>query len=228
MTDETVLSELDDDTFDEAEAEALETEVTEEAEKVESTEEEEGKEEPEADEEEEETTASEQESVPKKALLDERRKRQEAEKERDELKQKVSQPVPNDEFDALVKASSRLMRKHHEDYPEMEKLFMELVSETDGDGKISIANQKLYRDFRNSEDPAEFAYNAAKKHKEFQEKTSPDYEKSLRDQIRKELEAEMKKQMRSDAVLPNLTTTAASANNTEQPEPLGDDDGIWD
>lgn len=241
MTDENLAPVVNDDgdefddVFDEAEPVTTETtEVTDDAEKVETDTE------TEVDVEDEEPTASKQKSVPVAALQDERKKRQTAEERAETAEERAAalekeleamkgkpDPVPDTEFDALVKVSVRHMKKLHEDYPEMEKIFMEQVARVK-DGKLVIKNEDLWEQYRASEDPAEFAYNHAKSHKDYLDKTAPDYEERLRKQLEEKILADLKKRKIVGAELPNLTSTAASESNTEDVVPGTDDDGIWD
>lgn len=240
MTDENLAPVInndageDYDVFDDSESVEAEAEVEKEekVDKVDSK----AKPKKEAEEEDGETTAPEPKSVPVAALKDERKKRQDAEKELDRLKKDYeslksqpakTEPVPDNEFDALVKVSTRHLKKIHSDYPEMEKLFMELVSREKG-GKLEIKNLELYEKYRESEDPAEFAYTYAKTHKESLDRSSPEFEKKFKEKLEKEILADLKKRKLISAELPDLTSTAASGQNTDDPEATGPDDGVWD
>lgn len=174
-----------------------------------------------------EPTATEQDSVPKAALIAERRKRQAAEDKLRQLEGGEKIDPATEALNRTINISRDLMLDSHKDYPEMEKIFMDLISEPSDDG-IRIKDLTLYEKFRNSANPAKFAYNHAKQHKDFQEKSSPDYEKKLREKIEKELISKLKGVDASK--LTNLTNLAASANNTEQPKESSpnDDEGVWD
>lgn len=250
MTDESKLDDeaingLSEDVFDDSETKEeikVEEEKGEAEEKSEESKEEAGK--LEESEEKEETPSSEQKtSVPMAALQDERRKRQAAEARLKELEQKDDVPDPvsdpkgyakhvkdgasADSFDLTIKLSRDLMMDAHKDYSDMEKVFMELVSEEDADGNLRVTDPKLYNKFKSSANPAKFAYNHAKSHQDFLERSSPEYEAKLR----KEIEQEVLKKFKglSAADLPNLNNTVASDKNTEQPESDDDpDDGVWD
>ncbi len=238
MTDERDESDpLDDDNmFDEAPAKAPPAPVVEKVEEAEEPEvEDEAEAEPEAKPEEtpaEEPTASKTKSVPMAALIDERRKRQAAGARLQQLEGGAPIEPATEALNRTINISRDIIMDddRYKDYPEMEKVFMDLVSEADADGKgIRITDTKLYEKFANSANPAKFAYNHAKQHKEFLERTSPDFEKKLRDKIEKELLAKHK--LTPDASkLTNLTTVAASANNTQQPKEVSpaDDEGVWD
>ncbi len=176
-----------------------------------------------------EPTAAEHKSddtpVPKAALIAERRKRQAAEDELRKLKGETVDPS-TDALNSRILLSQDLMRDAKDDFPAMEKVFMELISEDGPDG-LRITDPALYAQFRNSANPAKFAYNHAKKHQEFQQKSAPDYEKNLRAQIEQELLAKLGKDA---SKLSNLTNLAASASNTQLKAEVSpkDDAGVWD
>ncbi len=174
-----------------------------------------------------ETTTTEQKSVPIAALLDERRKRQALEEENRVLKGGKAIDPASEALQRTIDISRDLILDSHKDYPEMEKVFMDLVSEP-SDGGLRIKDTALYEKFRNSANPAKFAYNHAKQHKDYLDKSSPDYEKKLREKITAEVVATLKGPDVSK--LTNLTNLAASANNTETPKEssAADDEGVWD
>jgi hypothetical protein len=179
----------------------------------------------------EEATPSKQDSVPMAVMIAERRKRQAAEDELRKLKGGESLDPATEAFNLTIKLSRDLILENHADYPEMEKVFMELVSEPDADGGIRITDPGLYQKFRTSANPAKFAYNHAKQHKDYLDKSSPDYEKKLREKIEAEVIEKLKKSGPDASRLQNLTNLAASANNTVQPEeadPRKDDPDLWD
>jgi len=219
----------DDDMFDETPAPKVEAPVVE---KVveEPTPKEEPKDSPKVEEPTEAPTASKQDSVPRAALLDERRKRQAAEDKLRSLEGGEKVDPATEAFNLTIKLSRDLILENHADYPEMEKVFMELVSEPNADGGIRITDPALYQKFRSSANPAKFAYNHAKQHKDYLDKSSPDYEKKLREKIEAEVIAKLKKSGPDVSKLTNLTNLAASANNTEPPKEVNpaDDEGVWD
>lgn len=157
----------------------------------------------------------------------ERGRRQEAERKLQEREVKAPDPAIDpegyDEFnaarskqlalDAKIELSQDLMRDSHEDYDAMESTFMSLISEDDGEGNLVITDPKLHKQFLSSANPAKFAYQQAQKHLQFEEVTSGDYEKSLRERIKKELLEDLDS---GAPELPDLTNAAASASNTEQ------------
>lgn len=217
----------DDDVFDDAPVKAA-------AEKVEAPAEEktEAKAEVKTEAKAEEPTASKQDLVPKAALIDERRKRQALEDENRKLKGGAEIDPATEALNRTILISRDLMLddERYKDYPEREKVFMSLVSEQGADGELRITDAALYEKFRNSPNPAKFAYNHAKQHQDFLERSSPEYEKKLREKIEAEVFEKLKKSGPDLSKLTNLTNLAASANNTEQPKEVSpaDDDGVWD
>jgi hypothetical protein len=182
----------------------------------------------------EETPSSEPATVPVQALMDERRKRQEAEaklKKQNEVKEPIPDPVTNPDaynkymdsqsddkvFKSRVTLSADLMKDAHEDYPEKEKVFMEMISKRSDDGGIDVINPVLYKQFRESSNPAKFAYQEASKHLDYLDKVSPDYEERLLAQLRTKLEADYKKGGDNSSIgLPDLTDTATTDSNTRR------------
>lgn len=176
----------------------------------------------------EEAAPSKQDSVPMAVMIAERRKRQAAEDRLRELEGGAKIDPATEALNRTINISRDLMLDSHKDYPAMETIFMELVSEPNADGGIRITDSALYEKFRNSANPAKFAYNHAKQHKDYLDKSSPEYETKLRAQIEKEIRAKLSG---SDASkLTNLTNLAASASNTQSPIESSpkDDEGIWD
>lgn len=178
----------------------------------------------------EEATPSKQDSVPMAVMIAERRKRQAAEDRLRQLEGGEKLDPGTEAFNLMIKLSKNLMLKAHADYPEKEKVFMSLVSEPGEDGMVRITNPILYQKFRDSENPAEFAYEHAKQHLDYLDKSSPEYEKKLREQIEREVLEKLKKSGPDVSKLPNLTNLASSANNTQQPVESSpkDDEGVWD
>tara|TARA_R110002110_G_scaffold284630_4_gene498670 strand:- start:541 stop:1284 length:744 start_codon:yes stop_codon:yes gene_type:complete len=182
----------------------------------------------------EETPSSEPATVPVQALMDERRKRQEAEsklRKQDEVKEPIPDPVTNPDaynkymdsqsdekvFKSRVTLSADLMKDAHEDYPEKEKVFMEMISKVADDGGIDVINPILYSQFRESSNPAKFAYQEASKHLDYLDKVSPDYEARLTKQLKAKLEANYKKGGDNSSLgLPDLTDTATTDSNTNR------------
>lgn len=214
------------DVFDE-ETEVTETEEVEEAEETE-------KGVTEDKTEEEESPSSDSQTVPMSALLAERRKRQEAE-ERLEAQEKNKAPDPvtdpegyevyreSKELTGRIQLTQDLMRDLVEDYDEKEKVFLGLVSK-EVDGQIQITDQTLYQKFISSPNPAKFAYNHAKAHEDYLEKTSDEYEKKVEEKILRRLKEAGA--LNVDAAdLPDLTTVADVQSNNSLSE-KGDSDRI--
>ena len=180
----------------------------------------------------EEATPSKQDSVPMAVMIAERRKRQAAEDRLRELEGGAKIDPATEALNRTINISRDLILddERYKDYPALEKVFMELVSEPTAEGGIRITDSALYEKFRNSANPAKFAYNHAKQHKDYLDKSSPDYEKKLREQIEKEVLEKLKKSGPDASKLTNLTNLAASANNTVQPQTVSpaDDEGVWD
>ena len=183
----------DQDVFDEE----TETEETAQAEpEVEETEKGET-EESEQDESTEEPPASESKSVPIAALVAERKRRQKLEEKLEEAeKNKAPDPVTDPEgyeqyreskeLTSKIELTQDLMRDLHSDYDEKEKTFLSLVSK-EVDGEIKITDETLYRKFITSANPAKFAYQHAKAHEDYLEKSSDEYEKKVEARVLKKL-----------------------------------------
>lgn len=178
-----------------------------------------------------ETPAPENDEVKglKAAIKAERQKRQEAQQELKKLQGEAKSPDPvtdpdnfnqhlddkveGGDFMTLVKMSANLMRSQHDDYDDMELKFLESISEQDEDGGYTVNDQKVYSQYRNSDNPAEFAYNYAKRQTEIEKRLSPDYEKNLEKEIEDRILDKLQKQ--GVTQLPDLTNAAASQSNNE-------------
>jgi|TARA_Y100000296_G_C5172998_1_gene258369 hypothetical protein len=162
----------------------------------------------------------------KAGISDERRKRQEAQalNKKQEVKVKAPDPVTDpDAFHAYnddklnardqklkIEMSQSWARKAHDDYDEVEKVFISLI--TDEDGKIT--DQTLVDKFNAAELPADFAYDHVKNKQLLDYRGSDDYETSIRQDERKKILEEARSKGVSAADLPDLTNVAASASNT--------------
>tara|TARA_R110000822_G_scaffold77081_2_gene185096 strand:+ start:1884 stop:2684 length:801 start_codon:yes stop_codon:yes gene_type:complete len=222
------------DIFDDSPSEAMKAEP--EDEKGETEGETETEQEPvEAKSEEVETPATEETVGLKAALSAERRKRQEAEQKLNAQKQEVPDPIENpegyaeyiktqhsqDTTSTKISLSRDMMMDANEDYADKEKVFMDLVGvEYDDNGQaIAVDDQKLYREFISSPNPARFAYNKAKEHLEVQRLKSPAYREQLRAELKAELEAELKQKDKggvSATEVPDLTNATASGSNSQR------------
>lgn len=131
-------------------------------------------------------TPAEKDTVPIAAQIDERRKRQAAEKKAKELEDKLAEferraeqtnkeppkrPDPTDDPEGAYKAlegrilaerinlSREMMMDSKADFPEMEKIFVDLAKQ----------NLELVQQMNASPNPAKFAYTKAKEHNDYQE-----------------------------------------------------------
>lgn len=177
-----------------------------------------------------------EESWTKKAVLDERRKRQELERQLRELQNQVNNPKEEEEipdpiddpvgykdyvknslkqemFAERVNETRIEMEAKHDDYLEMEQKFIELSND----------DPKLAKQLRQSSNPAKFAYDTAKRYFESQKFNDPDYQVKLREEIKKEILAELaKNQSISKATsrvnLPDLTSRTSANSNVDPKE----------
>lgn len=122
-----------------------------------------------------------------------------------------------------IEQSQEIMRESATDYEDNEKVFLSLIADENG----NVTDQKLLAEFNSSLNPARFAYNHAKKHLDYVDKSSPDYERKLRSSIAAELLADYKEKGLGALDLPNLTNAAASASNTEKLADYKDDSYLW-
>jgi len=186
-------------------------------------------------------------NVPISALLDEREKRQQYERQFKEaqaqLQQQQQQPAPDPLDDqqgyadhiqqqvdskirnVTIQMSQEMMRSQHDDYDQAENKFMQMVSD---DPSLQIKLQQ-------SEYPAKFVYETVKKAEQYAEMQDVDsykakVEAEVRAKVTAEIEAEAKAKADKEAQLngalsPSLTNTrAAGANN----EPLSIADPMAD
>ena len=186
-------------------------------------------------------------NVPISALLDEREKRQQYERQFKEaqaqLQQQQQQPAPdllddqqgfvehikNDFNQQLVNSqilmSQEMMRLHHKDYDQVEDKFFKMAQNDPRLGAEMTANSM----------PAKFAYETVKKAEQYAEMQDVDsykakVEAEVRAKVTAEIEAEAKAKADKEAQLngalsPSLTNTrAAGANN----EPLSIADPMAD
>jgi len=122
-----------------------------------------------------------------------------------------------------IEQSQEMMRESAEDYEDKEKVFLSLIADENG----NVTDQKLLAEFNKSLNPAKFAYNHAKKHLDYVDKTSDDYEAKIRARIAAELLADYKAKGLGALDLPNLTNAAAAASNTEKLADYKDDSYLW-
>ena len=188
-------------------------------------------------------------SVPRSALLDERKKRQERERDLREaqaqLQQQQQQQQPRPDLlddqegyaahiqqqvdskirDAVTAMSVNIMRSQHDDYDPAEDKFMQMVSD---DPTLKIKLQQ-------SEHPAEFVYETVKKAELYAEMQDVDsYKAKLKAEAKAEVKAEIKAEAKAKAdkaaelngaISPSLTNTRAAGANNEAltvPDPLAE------
>lgn len=183
------------------------------------------------------------ESWTKTAAFDERRKRQELEKKYQQLEaelaalrqpnqqeSKVERPnvfddpenafnysenlVEQKAFARLVKYSEAEMREKYSDYDDLSDEFMKLAQQN------PVLKQELF----NAPNPAKFAYNTAKNYLEAQKFSDPNYKEKLKEDIRKEVLAELaRNQEVSEPVklsvqVPDLSKTTSALSGDKFPE----------
>lgn len=162
----------------------------------------------------------------KKAVLDERRKRQALEAEVAQLK-KAKPESKEDEGEAdvgtiilreRINNSRELMIETKADYEDMETVFLDMAKE----------NPSLITEMNRSPNPAKFAYTKAKEHSEYQEfkavKETAEYKEFLEFKAGKSTkkDAPEDKRKASAVKVPDLTKAAARGKNSEEPEQEGD------
>lgn len=192
-----------------------------------------------------EPPSSNKEAGQQAALVAERRLRQTAQRAYNELKAERAEeeatpdPVTDpdgyakylmDRQDKLaletkIKMSQVLMRKHHEDYDDTEKVFMSLIGSEDDDGLFTVSDDTLLKKMHAADSPGDFAYTHAKKHLDFVNKSADDYETNLE----KKIEAKIRKEYEDKGItgLPDLTNAAASASNTDKAVEISEN-YLWD
>ena len=176
-----------------------------------------------------ETPTSKSADVPLAALLDEREKRQNAQREATALQQRLDAQTdpdkeatdPFEDFDGafneraeglvrmvnsrFIDLTASLAKSQYSDYDEMETLFLE----------ESKSNPQLITQMEASSNPAEFAYQHAKSKHELEEAGDLD---TLKAKIRAEVEAELlgkssKEQDTRDAVPDSLSDARSSGKS---------------
>lgn len=176
----------------------------------------------------EKTPESEPDSWTKKAVIDERRKRQALEAELAALKESIpKRDVIDARLDVLedpdafseaisskieqvairtrIDLSREMMIDKHQDYEEKEQIFIEMAKD----------RPELQSEALKSSNPAKFVYEEAKKFQEFQQMRDGTYLEKMRaelkEQVRKELEGEMSK---TSKIRPSLAKET-SANSDQ-------------
>lgn len=176
----------------------------------------------------------------KAAVLDERRKRQELERQLEQALKDKTPEEKKDWFDdpegaasqikqefqsqlanTRIEMSQEFMRSLHEDYDQLEAEFVDLAK----------GNPAMLAEFQQSKNPAKFAYETAKKHREYADLKDVDKAKAkLREEVRAELEKEYqqkseKEQKKREAIPPSLSNQGKgglSADDYSGPTPLED------
>lgn len=170
-----------------------------------------------------------EESWTKKAVLDERRKRQEIEAKLREYESKANKqeqqveeggeqqeiPVSSLILHERINLSRELMIDKHEDYEEMESVFVDMAKD----------NPMLVHQMNQSANPAKFAYNKAKEHSQYLEyqaiKDNEDYKAFIEARksgaIQKpQVETESQKRNKSAIKMPDLiNATSAKSGHIE-------------
>lgn len=168
----------------------------------------------------------------KAAVLDERRKRQEMQRENEELKARlaerqeqkkapdvfedqegfsnhISETIRNEVLRNKVEMSQELMREKYDDYDEKEEKFVEMMRE----------NPELQQKMLRSAMPAKFVVETVLKAERLKAMENIDeYESKLRadieSKVRAELEAEYGKKLESEAKTRSIKPSLASARST--------------
>lgn len=174
------------------------------------------------------------------ALIAERKKRQAAEAELKALKaQKAPDPIEDpDGYQKHVKEESdksavalktsisrQVFMKLHDDYAEMEKVFMDMVG-FDSESKTATKNIHLVHEMNEAELPAEYVYSKAKEHLEIQNLRNPAYIEKIKAEAREEGRKEALKK-KSAIQVPDLTNATASGKNSMKVESLPELEDIF-
>jgi hypothetical protein len=177
-------------------------------------------------------------NVPLSAMLDERDKRQKAERRAEDVEaqlQQMQQPqqapdilddpqgftgymqqqITDGVRAATIQMSQMMMRSQHDDYDQAEDKFMQMAQ----------SNPQLVAEFQASSMPAQFVYNTVKKAEQYADMQNVDgYKAKLkaqaREEVKAELEAEAQAKADKDAKLngalsPSLANTRAAGANNE-------------
>lgn len=179
------------------------------------------------------------ESWTKTAVIDERRKRQEFEKKYQELEAeiaalkqprqqeaKVERPDVFDDaegafkhtekdfdrklFEQRVNITKEIVKEKHADFDDMERHFLEM----------SKSNQALIEKLVSVPNPARFAYETAKNDLEVKKLSDPAYRDQIREEIRKEVLADLAKTQnpsaRPELKLPSFANTTSSLKSADK------------
>lgn len=162
--------------------------------------------------------------VPVAALQSERQKRQQLERELENIRNTAKpQEKPEDAearfFEnpvaivdqrvrmAELNMSEQIARSAHQDYDEKLNVFADIVKQ----------NPVFAQQMMQHAHPAEFAYQTAVKHLEFQKMQNPDqYKAEIKAELEKQLRAEFEQKFKSSASLPPDLAAARSAGANNQ------------
>jgi hypothetical protein len=211
----------------------------EETEEVESTESEKGEQveaKPETEEQDttEETPSSDTKTVPLSAMIAVRKELQETKARLEEQSKSKPDPVTDPEGYDTYQESQRLTDKirlaedlakdAYPDFDEKKDTFLSLVTTRDEEGNVRVTDEGLYQKFLSSPNPAKFAYNHAKDHLDYVEKSSSDYEQKIKQQYLNELREKGLLAVDADE-LPDFAN-AADVQSNNSLESKGDPDRI--
>lgn len=186
-----------------------------------------------------ESTKEAEESWTKTAVLDERRKRQELERKIQDLEAKLNPPPePKKAPDVFedpegytkhlrsevstmilterINLSRAMMEAQFKDYPEKEKVFLELAK----------SDPSMIEKLRSHPIPAKFAYEQAAKHLQYQEMQNVDaYKAKLKEEVRQELLRETKEKDEAEAkkiqaIEPSLAKMRSTKENPHAEQSL--------
>jgi hypothetical protein len=146
------------------------------------------------------------ESIPKRDVID---ARLDVLEDPDGFSEAISSRIEKAAIETRINLSREMMIDRHDDYEEKEQIFIEYAKE----------HPELQQQALKSSNPAKFVYEEAKKFQEFQQIKDGTYveklKAELKEQVRKELEAERSK---TSGIRPSLAKES-SANNDQFVEP---------
>jgi hypothetical protein len=178
----------------------------------------------------------------KAALIDERRRRQEAEaaaRLREEQIAELAAPDPDEEPEEYAKwvqeksaranvttkfdLSRDLMAEAHPDFEEQEQVFMSLVRNEQG----QITNPVLVAQMMDARNPAKFAYEYAKNHQAAEQYANPEKRAALEAQMEERIRSKVLAELQAAGVVPksparvdvpDLTSAAGAGSNLTELE----------
>lgn len=193
-----------------------------------------------------ETPESEKREIPIAALLDEREKRQAAQKRAEELEQQLAElakkpdekapSVFEDEEGAFRHLEAKLEDARLQDRIDMSREFMSMFKD-DYDAReqqfleLAKGDAELVRKLRSHPNPAKFAYETAEKHERLSKMENLDeWEAKERARLREEVKAELKAELESEhdkdvekreSLTPSLAKGHSAGGNTPVEDDLG-------